>query len=78
MKLMGDNDDAAETSRNTMHGLLHGILCTDLHPNKQQIEEVNILLVAWHMFEAWLPATVGYAHRLPAAQASLAQFLMAV
>ena len=71
-RLLGPPDDTIQTSTTTMRGLLYAILCSQVQPSPQQLEQVHMLLVAWHLTEAWLPGRVGYVPRRRLVQASSA------
>ncbi len=71
-RLLGPPDDTIQTSTTTMRGLLYAILCSQVQPSQQQLEQVHMLLVAWHLTEAWLPGRVGYAPKRRLVQASSA------
>ena len=69
-QLLGDEPLDENKLTATMRGLISAIICMAHRPNEQQMEQVNALLVAWHLTQAWLPGDVGYAQRLQATQAS--------
>ncbi len=71
-RLLGPPDDTIQTSTTTMRGLLYAILCSQVQPTQQQLEQVHMLLVAWHLTEAWLPGRVGYNPKKRLVQASSA------
>lgn len=71
-RLLGPPDDTIQTSTASMRGLLYAILCSPVQPSQQQLEQVHVLLVAWHLTEAWLPGRVGYNCKRRLVQASSA------
>lgn len=73
-RLLGPPDDTIQTSTTTMRGLLYAILCSQVQPSQQQLEQVHMLLVAWHLTEAWLPGRVGYVPKRRLVQASSAGY----
>ena len=71
-RLLGPADDTILTSTTTMRGLLYALVCSQVQPSQQQLEQVHMLLVAWHLTEAWLPGRVGYNAKKRLVQASSA------
>lgn len=47
-----------------MRGLCYKVLCNGYRPTLAQTRQIDMMLVAWHLTEAWLPGRVGHGIKL--------------
>ena len=67
-----DSDRSSTTvsqPSDALAGIVTASLCRGAELSQKQMQEANMLLVAWYLTQAWLPGSVGHSSRVKAIQA---------
>ena len=69
-ELLGSAAAFQTQSSSTIGGMVYASLCNGTGLSRQQLQEVDTLLVAWHLTQVWTADSAGYSTKKHAVQAS--------